>query len=191
MARYVAPNTDPWLSRISKGRVSLGMFNVPSATLTTTGAKSGQIRKAQIAYFHYGRDVIVMASNYAGSKHPQWYHNLLAHPDCELGDEAFRAGEVTDPGEYTRLFALAEGHFDLFADYRERTEDRPHHPGVPAQSAAAVRRFLSSRTARSCVPSRPGANSGMTTAATPTITAITRYDELTASTNAVLLASAS
>jgi deazaflavin-dependent oxidoreductase (nitroreductase family) len=121
MARYVAPKADPWLGRISKGRASLGMFNVPSATLTTTGAKSGQIRKAQIAYFHDGRDVIVMASNYAGSKHPQWYHNLVAHPDCELGDEPFRADEVTDAGEYARLFGLAEGYFDLFTDYRERT----------------------------------------------------------------------
>lgn len=43
MARYVAPKTDPWLSRISKGRVNWGMFNVPSATLTTTGAKTGQV----------------------------------------------------------------------------------------------------------------------------------------------------
>ncbi len=97
------------------------MFNVPSATLTTTGAKSGQLRKAQIAYFHDGRDVIVMASNYAGSKHPQWYHNLVAHPDCELGDDVFRAHEVTDPDDYAHLFGLAEGYFRLFTDYREKT----------------------------------------------------------------------
>jgi len=58
------------------------MFNVPSATLTTTGAKSGQVRETQIAYFHDRRDVIVMASNYGGDKHPQWYHNLVAHPSA-------------------------------------------------------------------------------------------------------------
>ena len=52
------------------------MFNVPSATLKTKGAKSGQVRKAQIAYFHDGRDVVVIASNYGGDKHPKWYHNL-------------------------------------------------------------------------------------------------------------------
>jgi deazaflavin-dependent oxidoreductase (nitroreductase family) len=119
MAHHVAPKTDPWLSRVSRGRLNWGMFNVPSATLTTTGAKSGQVRQAQVAYFHDCHDdVIVMASNYAGSKHPQWYHNLVAHPDCELGDEAFRAEEVTEPGEYARLFGLAEGYFQLFADYR-------------------------------------------------------------------------
>jgi deazaflavin-dependent oxidoreductase (nitroreductase family) len=121
MARRVAPRVDPWLGRIGSGRMSLGMFNVPSATLRATGAKSGELRAAQVAYFHDGRDVIVLASNYGGARHPQWYHNLIAHPDCELGDEAFRAAVVTDPQEYARLFALAEQYFDVFADYREKT----------------------------------------------------------------------
>jgi deazaflavin-dependent oxidoreductase (nitroreductase family) len=120
MARYAA-KTDPWLGRMSKGRVSWGMFNVPSATLKTTGAKSGQIRVVQLAYFHDGRDVIVLASNYGGDKHPQWYHNLVAHPDCEFGGEAFRATEVIDQNEYERLFGLAEGYFGGFADYRAKT----------------------------------------------------------------------
>ena len=35
------------------------------------------------------RDPIVIASNYGGPKHPQWYYNLKAHPECELGDEEF------------------------------------------------------------------------------------------------------
>jgi deazaflavin-dependent oxidoreductase (nitroreductase family) len=121
LARRVAPKVDPWLGRISNGRASLGMFNVPSATLKTTGAKSRQLREAQVAYFHDGRDVVVIASNYGGDRHPQWYHNLTAHPDCELGDEAFRAAEVTDPDDYARLFGLAERHFDLFADYRAKS----------------------------------------------------------------------
>jgi deazaflavin-dependent oxidoreductase (nitroreductase family) len=121
MARYVAPKVDPLLGRISNGRMSLGMFNVPSATLRTTGARSGQIREVQLAYFHDGGDVIVLASNYGGDKHPQWYHNLVAHPDCAIGDEQFEAGEVTDPQEYVRLFELAEGYFGGFSDYREKT----------------------------------------------------------------------
>ncbi len=121
VGKRFAAKTDPWLNRATKGRVSWGMFNVPSATLATTGAKSGQVREAQVAYFHDGRDVIVMASNYGGDKHPQWYHNLVAHPECRLGDEAFLAEEVIEPGEYTRLFGLAEGYYGGFTDYREKT----------------------------------------------------------------------
>lgn len=74
-----------------------------------------------MAYFHDGGDAIVLASNHARDEHPQWYHNLVAHPDCELGGERFRATAVTDPDDYARLFALAEGYFGLFTEYREKT----------------------------------------------------------------------
>jgi hypothetical protein len=43
IAKHVASKTDPWLGRISNGRVSWGMFSVPSATLKMTGAKTAPI----------------------------------------------------------------------------------------------------------------------------------------------------
>ena len=81
---------------------------IASAPLVTTGAKTGQLREVQLAYFHDGNDPILIASNYGGPKHPQWYYNLKAHSQCEFGGERFVATEVTDPDEYVRLFALAE-----------------------------------------------------------------------------------
>lgn len=62
-----------------------------------------------------------IASNYGGDRNPQWYHNLIAHPECELGGEAFRATEVTDPAEYARLYGLAEQAYAGYADYKEKT----------------------------------------------------------------------
>jgi len=81
-----------------------------------TGAKTGQPRQVQIAYFHDGRDVIGVASNFGGNRHPHWYCNLLAHPECELGGESFRASEVTDPIEYARLYDLAERSYAGYVD---------------------------------------------------------------------------
>lgn len=106
--RHVAARTDPWLNRATRGRLNWGVAMIPTATLKTTGAKSGQPREAQIVYFHDGRDAIAIALNYGGSTHPQWYRNLVAHPECELGGEAFLAAEVTDPDEHACLYALAE-----------------------------------------------------------------------------------
>ena len=50
--------------------------------LTTAGAKTGQKRQSPVARFPDG-DVawLVVASNGGSSRHPSWYHNLMAHPD--------------------------------------------------------------------------------------------------------------
>ena len=119
--RHVAAPTDPWLNGATGGRLNWGTAMIPTATLKITGAKSGQPREAQIIYFHDGRDAIAIASNYRGTTHPQWYRNLVAHPECELGGEAFIATEVTDPDEHARLYALAEELYGGYRDYRAKT----------------------------------------------------------------------
>jgi deazaflavin-dependent oxidoreductase (nitroreductase family) len=119
IARNIARHTDPHLFRLTGGRVNMGA--IINAPLVSTGAKSGQRREVQLTYFHDGPDVILLASNYGGTKHPQWYHNLKAHPGCEFGGESFTAGEVTDSDEYARLYKLAEQVYAGYADYRVKT----------------------------------------------------------------------
>jgi len=97
------------------------MGAIINAPLVSTGAKSGLPRVVQLTYFHDGPDVILLASNYGGTRHPQWYHNLKANPDCEFGEQSFSAAEVTDPDEYARLFALAERVYAGYDDYRAKT----------------------------------------------------------------------
>ncbi|MFE3445092.1 nitroreductase family deazaflavin-dependent oxidoreductase [Nocardia sp. NPDC059180] len=119
-ARHIAAPSDPWLERVTGGRLTWSVV-IPTATLETTGAQSGLPRAVQITYFHDGRDAIAIASNYGGAKHPQWYYNLVAHPECRLGGEPFVAAEVADADEYERLYALAEKVYSGWADYRFKT----------------------------------------------------------------------
>jgi deazaflavin-dependent oxidoreductase (nitroreductase family) len=119
IARHIARRTDPHLFRLTGGRVNMGA--IINAPLVSTGAKSGQRREVQLTYFHDGADVILTASNYGGSKHPQWYHNLKAHPECEFGGQGFTASRVTDPDEYARLYQLAEQVYAGYSDYRAAT----------------------------------------------------------------------
>jgi deazaflavin-dependent oxidoreductase (nitroreductase family) len=118
LGKHFSPRVDPWVSRLTNGR---GLGPVVNAPLITTGAKSGQPRQVQLTYFHDGPDPILIASNYAGPKHPQWSYNLKANPECKFGGEHFVATEVTDPTEYTRLFGLAEKVYAGYADYRAKT----------------------------------------------------------------------
>ncbi|MGH2371408.1 MAG: nitroreductase/quinone reductase family protein [Mycobacterium sp.] len=122
IARHVSPRIDGWLYRATGGRYPWILGAAATAPLISTGAKSGQPREVQLTYFHDGRDPILMASNYGGPKHPQWYHNLKGHPECEFGGESFVATEVTDPDEYTRLYGLAEHVYAGYGDYRAKTE---------------------------------------------------------------------
>lgn len=115
------PRIDPWLYRATGGRYPAVLGGMVTAPLMTTGAKSGQPRETQLTYFHDGPDPILIASYGGGPKHPQWYYNLKAHPECQLGDEKFVATEVTDPDEYARLFKLAEQVFAGYGDYRVKT----------------------------------------------------------------------
>ena len=95
--------------------------SVAQAPLRTTGAKSGQPRVVQLTYFHDGSDPILIASNYGGPRHPQWYYNLKAHPECEFGDEKFMASEITDPDDYARVYGLAMQAYAGWRDYLEKT----------------------------------------------------------------------
>ena len=97
LARHVNPRIDPWLYRATGGRYPSCLGTIATAPLTATGAKSGQPREVELTYFHDGSDPILIASNYGGPKHPQWYYNLKAHPECEFGGERFMATQVTDP----------------------------------------------------------------------------------------------
>jgi len=122
-AIHVAPKIDPVLLRASRGRLSSGIV-LPTALLTTTGARSGQPRVNPVLYFHDGDEVIIVASSYGREKHPAWLHNLRAHPRVQLaktGDGRARtAVEVTDQVERDRLWPLADRVYPLFADYRVR-----------------------------------------------------------------------
>lgn len=117
----VAPRVDPVLLRATGGRLSSGLI-LPTALLTTTGARSGQPRVNPVLYFHDGDDVIVVASSYGRDRHPAWYHNLRAHPEVTLsrtgGGPARTAAVIDDPAELSRLWALADRVYPLFADYR-------------------------------------------------------------------------
>lgn len=97
----------------------------PVLVLTTTGARSGQQRERALAYFTDGDDVILMASNYGGARHPAWYHNLLAHPECELhiGPSGGRfVAREAEGDDRDRLFALAVGLLPASRKYVQRTQ---------------------------------------------------------------------
>jgi deazaflavin-dependent oxidoreductase (nitroreductase family) len=119
LSRLLAWKIDPFLMRISGGRVRMGL-GLPTALLETKGARTGQPRRNAVIYFHDGERVTIIASKLGLPQNPAWFHNLRAHPDVEFGGKAFRAEVVEDEQERARLWDLADRVFPPYAAYRKR-----------------------------------------------------------------------
>src|SRR5688572_13699267 len=57
---------------------------VPICLLTTLGRKSGQPRTAPLLYLRDAERVVVVASQGGLPRNPQWYLNVLEHPDVTV-----------------------------------------------------------------------------------------------------------
>lgn len=117
ISRHINWKLDPFLLRLTGGRVASTLV-FPTALLETTGAKSGELRRNAIIYFHDDTRVIIVASNAGDPSQPSWYHNLIANPDVVFGGTPMRANPVADETERIRLWTLADNAFPAFAKYR-------------------------------------------------------------------------
>lgn len=118
LSRNVGWRVDPYLLRITAGRLGTGLI-VPTALLETRGARSDEPRRNGVVYFHDGERVTIVASKAGAPEHPAWFHNARAHPDVRLGGRPFRAEVVSDEESQRRLWDLADRVFPPFARYRE------------------------------------------------------------------------
>ena len=121
----VGARIDPWLVRVSGGRLDSALGTIPVAVLHVRGARSGVERKVPLLYFNDGEDVILIASSYGRPKTPSWYFNLKANPDVRLEAKgrtgSYRAQEV-EGRERDRLFDEARKIYRGYTDYESRTE---------------------------------------------------------------------
>lgn len=94
--------------RANGGKLSGRLANSHILLLTTTGAKTGLERVTPVGYGMDGDRYIVAAANAGAPAHPDWYYNLLAHPDLtvEVGPERFTArASIAEGAERERLLA--------------------------------------------------------------------------------------
>jgi deazaflavin-dependent oxidoreductase (nitroreductase family) len=109
--------------RANRGKSGGPMEGRPLLLLTTTGAKSGQLRTTPMMYIPDGDRLLVIASNAGAPVHPDWYRNLVAYPEVtvEVGNEIFEAiAIVTDGPERQRLWTRVVELYPFFADHQAK-----------------------------------------------------------------------
>ena len=92
------------------------------------GAKTGQARINPLAYLPDGDRFVIFATKGGSPTNPDWYHNLMAHPDVEVevGTETFpvHAVEVRDEDERRELYARQTARMSGFGAYPKKTSRR-------------------------------------------------------------------
>jgi len=109
--------------RASRGKSGGPMEGRPLVLLTTTGAKSGQLHTTPMMYIRVDDQLLVIASNAGAPSHPDWYRNLVAHPEVtvEVGNETLDAiAIVTEGAERQRLWTRVVEQYPFFADHQAK-----------------------------------------------------------------------
>ncbi|MFD4877728.1 nitroreductase/quinone reductase family protein [Streptomyces sp. NPDC058420] len=110
--------------RANKGRMT-GYFEGARLLLTTTGARTGTPHTTPVGYLPDGDRVLVIASAAGSDRHPDWFRNLVAHPQVtvESGVFTYDAQAVVLTGEERdEVFARAVEADPGWAAYQEKTE---------------------------------------------------------------------
>lgn len=104
--------------RANGGKVAMFGDN-PLVILHTIGAKSGAVREIPLVAHYEGDEVTVFASKGGAPTHPDWYYNLLAHPeiDVEAPDGTYRARIEQLPAD--RAAAKLQAQAQLMPQFAE------------------------------------------------------------------------
>ena len=110
--------------RANDGRVGGNFAGAPLLLLHSTGARSGRERVSPMMYRAVGDDYLVFASKAGADTNPDWYHNLLAHPQAsiEVGTESVPVvARVLPDDERAPVWSAQKSEYPGFAEYEQKT----------------------------------------------------------------------
>jgi deazaflavin-dependent oxidoreductase (nitroreductase family) len=111
--------------RKNHGKVGGYFEGAPILLLHTVGAHSGKPHVNPVMYLPDGNRYVVFASKAGADSHPDWYYNIIAHPDIqiEVGDEKIDVhGEDISGHERGQLYKRQATIYPQFAEYETKTK---------------------------------------------------------------------
>jgi deazaflavin-dependent oxidoreductase (nitroreductase family) len=111
--------------RANEGRVSGPWAGVTLILIHHLGAKSGTERVTPLGYFPQGEGrFAIVASNGGSPAHPDWYHNLKAHPKItvEIGTQTFTVlAEELGPADRADLWPKLVAETPALGEFQTKT----------------------------------------------------------------------
>jgi deazaflavin-dependent oxidoreductase (nitroreductase family) len=113
--------------RANGGRVGGPFRGTDMLLLHHTGARTGRERVNPLVFQWIGDSLVVFAARAGAPRNPDWFHNLLAHPDTvvEVGSETVRVrARVAQPAERDVLYSRQKRRNAAFAQYEAKAAPR-------------------------------------------------------------------
>jgi deazaflavin-dependent oxidoreductase (nitroreductase family) len=111
--------------RANEGKVGGQFEGAPLLLLTTTGAKSGRRHTTPVMYLPGNEGIVYVFASKAGAPtDPDWYRNLVAHPNVtvEIGTDKYDGVATPLEGdERAEKFGAQVKKYPGFAEYQEKT----------------------------------------------------------------------
>lgn len=124
MADFNAPIIEEF--RENDGKVGGYFEGLTMLLLHHVGARSGVERCNPLAYQRIDVDTVAIFGSKGGAPtNPDWYHNLLVHPEArvEIGNESFNVkARVAEGEERERIWEKQKKDRPAFAAYETKTE---------------------------------------------------------------------
>ena len=123
LAQKAVTSTHVALYRLTNGLVGHRIGLTEAVLLTTTGRKSGAARTTPLTATPDGDRLVLVASNGGARRHPDWYLNLVAHPEVEVqrGSKRRRVrARTADAEERARLWPKVVATYRGYEDYQRR-----------------------------------------------------------------------
>jgi deazaflavin-dependent oxidoreductase (nitroreductase family) len=113
--------------RANEGKVGGFFQGQPLLLLHHAGARTGTERVNPVVYQRVGDSYAVFGSAGGQPRDPQWFRNLVAHPDVtiEVGASTVKArARVADTDERARVWATQKERMPHFAGYEKSAAPR-------------------------------------------------------------------
>lgn len=108
----------------SGGRIG-AWLGLPTLLLSVTGRKSGKTYATPLVYFKDGDSYVVVGSDGAAKRDPQWWKNLRVDPNCEVrvGRKKLSAkASLASGANRERLWEIGKTVNPMWSKYQTRTD---------------------------------------------------------------------
>jgi deazaflavin-dependent oxidoreductase (nitroreductase family) len=114
---------DRFVSGATQGRQSATQYvsGLPTITLVTVGARSGERRHTPLLAFPREGDIAVIGSNYGRERTPGWVHNVRANPEVEVehaGRTVAAVAKRLGREAAAEVYEQAQREYPGYASYR-------------------------------------------------------------------------